>query len=59
MTLPHYDAWLEPPDPGDGDHQPDCVIDHDPTDGECVTRDDLISEAADIELDRRRDGGWG
>lgn len=51
MTLPNYDAWLEPPDEGvceDG-----CVLE-DPH-GECLTDDDLREQAALERWDEERD----
>lgn len=59
MSLPNHDAWLEPPDEDgrDGQHDEDCVVDHDPEDGSpCYSLDDLRADEADREYDRMKDG---
>lgn len=42
------------------DHEDGCVLDHDPDEGECLTREDVMGEALLARAEEMADdfGGW-
>jgi hypothetical protein len=51
-------SYYEPPDEWGVPEgcEEDCILDHDPASSSCWTYEDALSDEADREYDRRKDG---